>query len=383
MILKKSTDKILSQNWAKQFLNFVNQPSFAIPFAWIFSVHLYIILLLPSLPVPNEILSQIPLTQRFLAIWFANSDGSYYIEIAKSWYQNTSPVFFPAWPILIRLTGATFLGTKILALVLTLGFFHLLPKVLKALNFQGKIDLEKLIFILVLYPGTGSLLSPMTEPLYLVLTAATIIVVEKGNYKLGSLFVAVASATRPNGFLLASYLFIRVILKGSKIIKKNWSVFPIALSGFLSYFAYLYLKFGSLNIYFEEQKKWSSSLSFASIWRVFTDSKEIFLQTFSSYKPEPVALYHFASLFFFIFIALLSFKKINKPLWLYSVSVVLLPMLSGVHSSVSRYLLAGFPLLVPFAQFIVKNKIVFYAYIFLCILFQAYFIGRFLNFLSN
>lgn len=298
MVFKTNINKVIWPSWTKRFYNFVNQPNFTIPFVWMISVHFYVLILLPLMPFHNLILSNMPLTQRFQVLWFAHSDGIFYINIARMGYQNLSTVFFPAWPVLIKITGATFLGTELLALALTLFFFHMLPKVLEVLNFSGKIDLVKLIFILILYPATASLLAPMTEPFYLVLTAATIILVESGNYKSGSLLVALASATRPNGFLLAIYLFLKVVPRGGKIIKKNWCVFPIALSGLLMYSAYLHFRFGSVSFYFEEQKKFGNNISIAQTVRIFTDLKSVFIQIFSNHIPEPIVLYYFASLFF-------------------------------------------------------------------------------------
>ncbi len=50
----------------------INQPNFTIPFVWMISAHFYVLILLPLMPFHNQILSNMPLTQRFQVLWFAH-----------------------------------------------------------------------------------------------------------------------------------------------------------------------------------------------------------------------------------------------------------------------------------------------------------------------
>lgn len=350
-----------------------------IPLSWILAIHVFEIIIFPSLNAQSVILSNINLTQRFLDIWFSNSDSHYYFQIAKEGYLNTSAVFFPAWPMIAKITGPTQIGMKILSIGFTLGFFALLPNLLKALRFQKKY-LETLIVVLLAYPTAFILNSPMTEPFFLFITALTVLKVEKGNYKSAALLIAVASATRPNGFLLVTYLIIKLLSKGKGTFLKNIHLILLSLSGLILFAAYLHFFKGDLFAFYHEQRKWNNSFGIDSLKQLLVWLREISFGIFSSDKPNPLKIYQLSSIFFFFGLTIFSYKKINFALWSYSFLTVLMPILSNTYAGTPRYLLAAFPFFIPFAVFLHKKRYLFYFYIFISVLFQSYLLIRFLNF---
>ena len=361
-----------------QILSYLKQPQFFLPIAWVMAVHFIELIMLPSLSAQAVNLKEFSLTERYLNIWFFNSDANYYYEIAKKAYEDTSPVFFPAWPLIAKITGPSLIGMKILALIFTLSFFAFIPLALRAL--KVKVKLEIFLISLVAFPASFILNAPMTEPLFLFLSVLTIINTEKGNFKNASLLIAVASATRPNGSLLAVYLFIKIATKGIGSIKRNWWTLPISVSGIIVYSLYLHFARGDFFAFYHEQQYWNNSISLESINKLVVEQKTIFLQIFSTYKPIPLKIYQLGSIIFFIFLSAISFRKINKALWSYCFLAILLPLISGTHLATSRYLLASFPFFIPLAQILQKNKLLFYTFIFVSLYFQAYLITRFLNF---
>src|SRR3989337_3988900 len=123
-----------------QILSYLKQPQFFLPIAWVMAVHFIELIMLPSLSAQAVNLKEFSLTERYLNIWFFNSDANYYYEIAKKAYEDTSPVFFPAWPLIAKITGPSLIGMKILALIFTLSFFAFIPLALRALKVKVKLE---------------------------------------------------------------------------------------------------------------------------------------------------------------------------------------------------------------------------------------------------
>lgn len=353
-------------------------PEISIFLGWVLAIHLMELIILPSLIVPTQLLSNLTLSQRLINIWSSSSDTAHYLLIAQNGYESGNKTLFPLWPIILKIVGANPLSAKIISMFLTFAFFLILIKIIKNLNYHKHTEL--IILSLISFPSSFMLLSPMSEPLYLLLTALIIFFAEKKRFVYAAIFASLAAATRSIGILLTLYLAIRIIQQGKSTIKKFWWTLLISPLGFILFALYLQFTFGDFALFYKEQAAWGRSIGLSSLQNLTNETYSTFRQIFEPFKPVPINLLHFGLIFFFIFLAVNAYRKMNKGLWLYCCFSIIIPLASGTSVALTRYLLAAFPLFIPLGGFFQKHKTAFYVYLFTSILFQSILIIRFFNF---
>ena len=114
-------------------------------------------------PAPLDILMQT----------FSRWDAPHYVDIAKNWYVNSGDqanfiVFFPLYPILIRLTTIDFAYGNLSALIISnasslIAFFYLYK--LAKLEFNSDVAVKAVLFLSV-FPTAYFLSAPYTEGLF-------------------------------------------------------------------------------------------------------------------------------------------------------------------------------------------------------------------------
>lgn len=362
-----------------QFLKSLKiSPEINIFLGWILAIHLMELIILPSQAVPTQLLSNLTLTERLINIWSSSADTAHYLLIAQNGYEFGNKTLFPLWPIILRMFGANPLSAKIISIFITLAFFIVFTKIIKNLNYQKYK--ETIIFCFIAFPSSFMLLAPMSEPLFLLLSALTILFSQKKKYFYAAILASLASATRSIGILLTLYLAVKIFQEGRASIKKYWWTVIVSTLGFVLFGLYLQLTFGDFTLFYKEQTAWGRSIGFQSLVNLVNETSTTIGQILGPVKPVPINLLHFGLIFFFIFLAVYAYKKINKALWLYCIFSILVPLASGTSVALSRYLLAAFPLFIPLGEFFQKHKTIFYFYLFASILFQSILIIRFFNF---
>ncbi len=328
---------------------------------------------------PNQVLSNVKLTDRFTLIWTTNADTGHYMAIAKNGYVGESAAFFPLWPLIIRILGSTPIMAKVLACFFSFLFIVFFVRLISLLGYS-KIK-EEIVLLFLAFPSSFLLTAPFSEPLFLSLSALTFVLVEQKRYAAAALIAALASAARPVGIVLTLYLALRLYGDGVKTLKKYWWTLLISPAGLLLYSAYLFITFGKFTLFWSAQTSgWGRQLGVASFIKLFRESMEVIGQVFGSYKPVPINLLQVAVIPFSIFLSIIAFKKINKALWFFSMLMIIIPLSSGTYVASLREILAAFPLFIPFGVFLTRRKTLFYLYLFSAILFQSLFLIRFLNY---
>lgn len=351
----------------------------SIYFGWFIAIHLFEVIVFPSMFHPNEVLSYATLTQRLTLIWTTNADTAHYMAIARNGYLGESAAFFPLWPLVIRLLGSGAVPAKIAASLFTFLFIILLGRLVTLVN--NSKNKQEIILIFLSFPASFLLVAPFSEPLFLTLVVLTFLLSEKKRFAYAAIFAALASATRPVGIVLTLYLFLKIAEGGMPNLKKYWWVILISPLGLVFYSLYLYLIFGNFTLFWSAQTTgWGRQIGPLSILKLYAGAVEVVKQIFGPIKPVPMNFLEVAAVPFSIFLAILSFKKISRPLWIYSVLVIFIPISSGTYLAILREMLAAFPLFIPFGNFLVKRKSLLYLYLFLAMLFQSLLLIRFLNF---
>ena len=186
---------------------------------------------------------------------FNHWDASHYEAIAKNWYVNTGDaanfiVFFPLYPILIRLFTVDFnyinFSALIVSNVCSLVAFLYLYKIAK-LEFNDGVALKAVLFLSV-FPTAYFLSAPYTEGLFFALVIASIYYARLGKWQFAGLISLFAALTRIAGLLLLPVLLVEYLhQKGWKPRKTDLSILWIflALAGFLIYLGINYQVTGS------------------------------------------------------------------------------------------------------------------------------------------
>lgn len=180
---------------------------------------------------------------------FNHWDAPHYTDIAKNWYE-TDPtldaynfiVFFPLYPILIRLftISLTYINASALIVsnICSIIVFLYLYKLAKH-EFNEGVAVKAVLFLSI-FPTAYFFSAPYTESLFFALTIASFYYARKGKWSLAGPLGLLASLTRLAGLLLLPVLIIEYYhQKGWKLkktdLKISWTF--LTLAGFLIYLA--------------------------------------------------------------------------------------------------------------------------------------------------
>jgi len=189
----------------------------------------YVVTFLNSGPAP-------PLT--IVMNMFNHWDAPHYVAIAKNGYVNTGDaanfiVFFPLYPILIRLFTVDFsyinLSALIVSNVCSLVAFSYLYKIAK-LEFNDSVAMKAVLFLSV-FPTAYFLSAPYTEGLFLALVIASIYYARLGKWQFAGLISLFAALTRIEGLVLLPALLVEYFhQKGWKPRKTDLNILWIFLT---------------------------------------------------------------------------------------------------------------------------------------------------------
>lgn len=281
------------------------------------------------------VLSRLP---QWLWHW-GNFDGVHYLSIAALGYREGDQVFFPLFPLGIRLLNLV-IGNYVLSGLLLANFAALFSGIVFYLLVKRDFDKTTALWSVVFlfsFPTSFFMGAVYTEGLFLLLTVLAF-------YFQGlksALFSILAGMTRLVGALIPPFF---------------------GLIGLALYVLYLQINF-SKPLYFltaqaDFQNNRASDLfglvtPFQVIYRYF----KIFFTVDSSQYSFWVAAVEFSALVLGVSVlGYLTFRKIVSWRYLiFSWLALLLPIVSGTLSSVPRYLLTIFPIYIFFGR--IKNKV--------------------------
>ena len=298
-------------------------------------------------------------------VWaWANFDGVHYLTIAQHGYMaQFTQVFFPLFPLLLRLLGSL-TGDRFLIITgQTISFLSMalaLVFLRKLLIFDYKPSVVfRTIIILLLFPTSFFFAAIYTESLFLLLVILTFYFARKRNWWLCAVTGALASATRITGILLLPTLFIEFI--NSRPFGKNMRdalvqkiiffiktplVYIMPL-GFIIYAFYLQKNYGDWLYFWHAQPAFGAERSAGIIlppqviWRYL---KILLTVPFSSNGFFPAVL-EFTAFCGAVLLMIIGHKqRIRLSYLVFGWSIILVPSFTGTLSSMPRYILLAFPL---------------------------------------
>jgi Gpi18-like mannosyltransferase len=203
---------------------------------------------------------------------FYHWDSPHYIDIAKNWYVNEGEqrlliVFYPLYPILIRLTtfnlGYINLSALIVSNVSSIFAAVYLFKLAK-LDFNDDVA-KKAVLYLSIFPTAYFLSAIYTEGLFLALVIASVYYARVEKWHFAGFLSLLAALTRTAGLLLLPTLIVEYLHQKEwkpKKVSANFFWSGLALAGFLIYLGINYQVTGNFFTFLEiERTHWYQYIS--------------------------------------------------------------------------------------------------------------------------
>jgi Gpi18-like mannosyltransferase len=296
---------------------------------------------------------------------FAKWDADYYLSIASGGYNMSNYVFFPLYPILIKIVNL-FLHNYIfsaliisnLSYLLSLLLLYELARKVTRNSFVSKIT----IILFSFFPSSFFTSLIYTESLFLVFTLLSFYGAINRQWKIAAISGSFASLTRINGILIILPL-ICIYLTKNKKLKKSILLLLLPLLSSICFILYLKLVLNVGLTEFINLQKSEFKRNVFSIKALIYDVKywlnELLKGPLIS-DGFPWKIYFLLNILSVPFVIFISFYALFKritfkiPLCIYVLSTLVFYLLSGSLDSLIRYILPLFPLYIFLADFLCK-----------------------------
>lgn len=321
----------------------------------------------------------------FNKIWLdMGTDAPHYIGIAENWYVTEGDpmyhiVFFPFFPIMIKLFSFVFRDMLLSAVMVTTVFScgaGLAAYELCLLDFDRKTALRFVKYMFII-PAAFFYCAPMTESMFIFLCLMCIYFARKSRFLLCAVFGALAAFTRSQGAILmlpCAIIALTDTVKAYRNDKKllwkklisRWACVLLIASGLLAYLGINYAVWGNaLQFSVFQKEHWFQSFGFffntaeligycllheltaanAPLW-----SDSSFRMAISLWLPQ--LIYIFASLIVMIFAA----KKLKSAYTAFFAAYFIISIGATWLLSAPRYLMAVFSLPMALARLTDSKK---------------------------
>lgn len=310
-------------------------------------------------------------------VWaFGNFDGVHYLRIAQNGYQDQYyQAFFPLYPLLIRLFNIFPKDPAVNTLVnvdrsyfytgIILSNLFLIVSLL-LLKWENSKNNSYLIKVgaILLFPTAFYFASIYSESLFLTLLICFMLLVKKKRYFLAGIVSALATATRVIGITFPLILLIKIIMDFKKERFDIYKLFGFIVSpmGILGFMYYLFYKFGDPLAFLSSQPGFGAGRSSIPIITL----PQVFFRYFRMFQTvtDSTQLFTICSEFIFsvtiLALIIWAYKKVEFHWWLMALLMYLIPTLTGTFSSMPRYVIFPYVILVPaLFPYIKKYKKVF------------------------
>lgn len=287
-----------------------------------------------------------------------NFDGINYLKIVKDGYDLENVVFFPLFPVAVRLVSIdNFVNPIIVGLSIN---FVLAVASIYALYLLVKRDMPehvafRSVILFLTFPTSFFIFAFYTESIFLIITLLFFIVLSKKQLFLSSVLVVIASLAK----IFGVSLFVPLLYEAIKLYKSNHKFSKdifIAPLGLFIWIFYIYTKYGDPLLIIKGQRfdRFSREIGLLSPITVTKDTLVKVISGPQAYYDSPfvypVIIAELVAIIFAVLFLILSFKKIAMHYWLYCASYIVIVVFSGGLSSDVRYILMLFPIFVFLAQ---------------------------------
>lgn len=277
---------------------------------------------------------------------WAQWDTHHYQDITDHGYKIDSPEkmpFFPLYPLVTGVFKNMLNISTPLAQLLTSWIFLVLGVIVLYYWLKFEIKARKLrtspyfvLFLMAIFPTSFFFCAGYTESLFLFLTVGSIYAYRKEKYILSGILIALSTATKVQGGVLAIFYLLDFLVtyKKSHNFKK---IIPVIMSpiGIGSYMIFLWVNF-------------NDPFFFVTAQTLYNRLGGDFIASFAD-SMEPRYLWYLPV----IALGLTAVYKYLGKLWfIYCLSYVLLPLASGRFDSLNRYILPLAPMFLALGAFL-------------------------------
>jgi hypothetical protein len=278
----------------------------------------------------------IDLHNRWDAYWYLNIAQEGYVERGEKTISNV--VFFPLYPLLIRLVGPLAGGNLVLAGWMVSSLFLMLSVwmlVRLTQEFHPEIDPLLPPLFLLAYPAAFFLNAVYSESLFLFLSLSMILWALRRNFFLAGICAALASATRIAGVFLFVPLLVEFVQANGWRSLLTRRVWPLALApaGALVFFVYHWIAFDDFFLYLRIQRLYGRDFRFDAMEYVVRNNPNIVVTACD-------AAFVAAALM----MGVLALKKFRPSYGLYMLVSLAVALSSGTGLGIARYSMVLFPI---------------------------------------
>ena len=275
-------------------------------------------------------------------------DAWFYRQIASTGYEPPAPnakpkntwAFFPAYPLLLKTLGGTsdrsfWILSVLVSNVALLGALLAVAAAGRAMGASDD-DAERAVWYIALFPTSYFFSLPMTESLFLLLSAAAFLAAARGRWPIAGLLGGLAAATRVIGICLLPALLLLPLQKRERLSTQQLWLLAIPLS-LIAFIAYLSNHTGDPLAFVHAQTLWGRSTA-PHFGMAFPNSGLTLSKPWNFVALNAVAalLMIGAGVWFLV-----------RREWSYAAYTLLsaiVPLSSGSLQSMARYALVDFPL---------------------------------------
>jgi Gpi18-like mannosyltransferase len=273
-------------------------------------------------------------------------DSWWYKRIAEHGYEartdeeKSKRAFFPLYPMLVRACRVTGDFAIDGAIVSNFAFLAALI-VIGQLALRFGLDApaaERAICYIAFFPTSYFFSLPMTESVFLLLSAASVFCARTDRWWAAGLLGALASATRVTGILLLPVLLLLAWQQRRRLFPAMlWlALVPVGIAGFM---LHLYTVTGDAFAFLHAQQAWGREagapwrplVAYLSQWHVVSE-------------PWNLLGFHFLITLLLLTSAIALFLRRDYAMGMYVLLAVLVALSSGSLQSMGRYALVVFPM---------------------------------------
>jgi hypothetical protein len=271
-------------------------------------------------------------------------DSYWYLDIAQNGYylrgekDISDVVYFPLYPLLMRLAGPVAGGDLVLAGWMLSSLFLLLAVVMLtrlSQEFHPDIDPSLPAAFLLAYPAAFFLNAVYSESLFLFLSLSTVFWALRRNFMMASVWAALASATRIAGVFLFVVLFIEFVQANgwrALLTRRAW---PLALAplGALAFCLYHWIAFGDFFLYLKVQSFYGRDFEM--------EAGDFFVRNNPDLANTVLDLAYTAVA---ILLGLIALRRLRLSYGVYMLVSLGIALSSGSVLGIARYSMVQFPI---------------------------------------
>jgi ABC-type multidrug transport system fused ATPase/permease subunit len=293
---------------------------------------------------------------------FRTLDSDSYLQISTHGYTSNGAecAFYPLWPLCIRIGSFLTGGNMVLAgylLANLLSFAGLLLFHRYVWEKHNLVLADRATTLMLFFPGSIFFFFPYTESLFFFLVMIFLFKLHRTNYTCAAVTAFFLPMARAIGILLLPVLVWELFRK--KSLPKRYLACAGPVLGYLCYFGIMYSYTGNALEGFNAQRNYPAQPSLSRIADIVG-----FIVSFADFGWSHDMLHSFVDRgFFLVFVCSLYWViRMDSTYYLYSVFTGLIPALSNVLMSYTRFLSLVFPVFVVLAQLTLRK----WVYLFLC-----------------